>query len=61
MLSRQISASVADEENQINAYELSEETLEGIESILKTIDEKIFFLVCDSYEVSPRRRKHEKK
>ena len=28
---------------------------------LKTIDDKIFFLVCDSYEVSPRRKKHEKK
>ena len=40
MLARQISASVSDEENQINAYELGEETLKEIEGILKTIDEE---------------------
>ena len=40
MLSRQISASVADEDNTIRAYELGEETLSEINSILKTIDEE---------------------
>ena len=40
MLSRQISASVSDEENQIHAWELSEETLKKITDKLELIDEE---------------------
>ena len=40
MLARQISASVADENNTIKAYELSEESLKEIEGILNSINEE---------------------
>ena len=40
MLARQISASVADENNTIKAYELSEESLKEIEGVLNSINEE---------------------